>query len=73
MKNNDLNKMLSQAEHTLKVRINQSDEGRREVTALLGETENLNNVNRRLEDDLEFCRKHLETLALINQDIVSHL
>ena len=73
MKNNDLNKMLSQAEHTLKVRINQSDEGRREVTALLGETENLNNVNRRLEDDLEFCRKHLETLALINQDIASHL
>ena len=73
MKNNDLTKMLSQAEHTLKVRINQSEEGRREVAALSGETENLNNVNRRLEDDLEFCRKHLETLALINQDIVSHL
>ena len=73
MKNNDLAKMLNQAEHTLKVRINQSEEGRREVVALSGETENLNNVNRRLEDDLEFCRKHLETLALLNQDIVSHL
>ena len=59
MKNNDTIKLISQAEHTLKVRINQSEEGRREVAALTAETENLNAVNRRLEDDLEFCRKHL--------------
>ena len=37
------------------------------------ETHNLDNINRRLEDDLKFCRKHLETLALINQDIVLNL
>ena len=43
------------------------------MAALTAETENLNAVNRRLEDDLEFCRKHLENLALINQDIVGHL
>ena len=73
MKNNDTIKLISQADHTLKVRINQSEEGRREVAALTAQTENLNAVNRRLEDDLEFCRKHLQNLALINQDIVGHL
>ena len=31
MKNNDLVKLIGQAEHTLKVRISQSEEGRREV------------------------------------------
>ena len=73
MKNNDTTKLLAQAEHTLKTRISQSEEGRKEVAALVAETQNLDNVNRRLEDDLEFCRKHLENLALINQDIVLNL
>jgi hypothetical protein len=30
-------------------------------------------VNSKLEDELEFCRKHLENIALINQDIVMQL
>ena len=34
MKNNDTVKLINQAEHTLKVRIGQSEEGRKEVAAL---------------------------------------
>ena len=33
----------------------------------------MNKVNVRLEDDLELCRKHLENLALMNNDLVINL
>lgn len=36
MKNNDTNKNISQAENLLRVRINQVEEGRKEVTTLQG-------------------------------------
>jgi hypothetical protein len=36
MRNNDLAKGLSQAENTLRVRINQVDEGNKEVSGLIG-------------------------------------
>lgn len=73
MKNNDLAKNISQAENVLRVRVNQVDEGRREVATLQGENQGLNKVNLRLEDDLELCRKHLENLALLNNDLVINL
>jgi hypothetical protein len=73
MKNNDLAKNIGQAENVLRVRINQVDEGRKEVATLQGENEGLNKVNARLEDDLELCRKHLENLALMNNDLVINL
>lgn len=66
MKNNDTVKVLGQAENTLRVRNHQVDEGRKEIAALNEENENLSNGNRRAQDDLEFCRKHLENLAHIN-------
>lgn len=43
------------------------------IDSLNGENEKISATNRKLEDDLEFCRKHLENLALINQDIVIKL
>lgn len=66
MKNNDTTKVLGQAENTLRVRNHQVDEGRKEIAALNEENEHLSNGNRRAQDDLEFCRKHLENLAHIN-------
>ncbi len=37
MKNNDLAKNIGQAENVLRVRVNQVDEGRKEVAMLQGE------------------------------------
>ena len=48
MKNNDLVKMLGQAENTLKVRINQIEEGKGEIAALRAENGSLDEVNNRL-------------------------
>lgn len=73
MRNNETTKLLGQAENTLRIRVNQVDEGRREVAALNEENENLGRANQRAGDDLEFCRKHLDTLALINSEILMKL
>jgi len=36
MRNNDLTKMLNQAENTYRLRINQVDEGKKEIAGLAG-------------------------------------
>ena len=41
MKNNDTTKQLAQAENILRVRVNQVEEGRKEVSALIGENDQL--------------------------------
>ena len=70
MRNNDLTKVLNQAENTHRLRINQVDEGRKEVTGLAGENQKLGKLNGNLRDDIEYCRKHLENLSLLNSDVV---
>ena len=73
MKNNDLTKMLAQAENINRVRASEIGEGRGVIESLNAENDKISATNRKLDDDLEFCRKHLENLALINQDIVIKL
>lgn len=48
MKNNETTKQIAQAENIQRVRINQVEEGRREVAKLHGENEGLNKVNSQL-------------------------
>ena len=52
MKNNDLVKQVKQAEHILGVRINQGEEGRKEIHSLNEENVNLEKINDQLELDL---------------------
>ncbi|MCB0370821.1 MAG: hypothetical protein KDD45_15715 [Bdellovibrionales bacterium] len=59
MRNNDLAKALNQAENTLRLRVNQVDEGNKEVAGLASENEKLAKLNGNLRDDIEYCRKHL--------------
>lgn len=69
MRNNDLSKALNQAENTHRLRINQVDEGNKEVTGLSAENDKLSKLNGTLREDIEYCRKHLENLALLNSDV----
>lgn len=69
MRNNDLTKAVSHAENTLRLRVNQVDEGNKEVSGLASENEKLGNLNGNLRDDIEYCRKHLENLSLLNSDV----
>ena len=48
MRNNDLNKYIKQAENTLKVRMNQVEEGRGEIAALKAENDSLDRINSQL-------------------------
>lgn len=69
MRNNDLTKVLNQAENTLRLRVNQVDEGNKEIAGLAGENGKLGNVNGGLREDIEYCRRHLENLSLLNSDV----
>jgi hypothetical protein len=41
------------------LRINQVDEGNKEVAGLRGENDKLAKLNNSLKDDIEYCRRHL--------------
>jgi chromosome segregation ATPase len=59
MRNNDLTKVLNQAENTYRLRINQVDEGNKEISGLAGENDKLGSMNGNLREDIEYCRRHL--------------
>lgn len=59
MRNNDLAKALNQAENTHRLRVNQVDEGNKEVAGLAAENDKLGKLNGSLREDIEYCRKHL--------------
>lgn len=69
MRNNDLAKVLHQAENTHRLRINQVDEGNKEVSGLAAENDKLSKLNGSLKEDIQYCRKHLENLSLLNSDV----
>ena len=69
MRNNDLQKTLNQAENTHRLRVNQVDEGNKEVAGLAGENEKLGQLNGGLRENIEYCLKHLENLSLLNSDV----
>ena len=69
MKNNDLVKQSKQAEHILGVRMNQGEEGRKEIHCLNEENVNLEKINDQLELDLEACRRHLDNLNMLNNQV----
>lgn len=69
MRNNDLTKTLNQAENTLRLRVNQVDEGNKELAGLTAENEKLGSMNSGLREDIEYCRRHLENLSLLNSDV----
>lgn len=69
MRNNDLTKALNQAENTLRLRVNQVDEGNKELSGLTAENGKLGGLNGSLREDIEYCRKHLENLSLLNSDV----
>lgn len=48
MKNNDLVKQIKQSEHILGVRMNQGEEGVKEIRNLAEENENLEKINDQL-------------------------
>ena len=73
MRNNDLTKALNQAENTHRLRVNQVDEGNKEVAGLAAENQKLGQLNGNLRDDIEYCRKHLENLSLLNSDVSNQL
>ena len=59
MKNNEMAKILGQAENTLRIRASQVEDGRWEAKAMKNENNNINEINNRLEEDIEFCKRHL--------------
>lgn len=73
MRNNDLQKTLNQADNTLRLRVNQVDEGNKEVAGLAGENDKLGKLNGGLRENIEYCLKHLENLSLLNSDLVVNL
>ena len=52
MKNNDLTKMLHQAENINRVRANEIEEGHGVVQSLNAENDKISMTNRKLDDDL---------------------
>jgi hypothetical protein len=52
MRNNDLTKTLNQAENTLRLRVNQVDEGNKELAGLTAENEKLGSMNSGLREDI---------------------
>lgn len=68
-KNNDLIKMVSQAEVTLRTRMGQVEQGNKEVAAMGSHNSLIQQSNEGLREDIEACRKHLENLALQNNDV----
>ena len=73
MRNNDLQKALNQAENTHRLRVNQVDEGNKEVAGLAAENEKLAKMNGGLRENIEYCLKHLENLSLLNSDVRMYL
>ena len=72
-KNNDLNKALNQAEGVLKTRICQVEDGRRQVEDLRNHNGEIDHTNDKLNEDMEFCRRHLESLSLLNGELLINL
>lgn len=72
MRNNDLAKALNQAENTHRLRVNQVDEGNKEVAGLAAENDKIGKLNGNLREDIEYCRKHLENLSLLNSEVIIH-
>lgn len=52
MRNNDLAKALHQAENTHRLRVNQVDEGNKEVAGLSAENDKLSKLNGTLREDI---------------------
>ena len=52
MRNNDLQKALNQAQNTHRLRVNQVDEGNKEVAGLAGENQKLANMNAGLRENI---------------------
>jgi hypothetical protein len=70
MRNNDLQKALNQADNTHRLRVNQVDEGNKEVSGLRAENDKLGQLNGGLRENIEYCLKNLENLSLLNSDVI---
>jgi predicted RNase H-like nuclease (RuvC/YqgF family) len=73
LSNNDAARVLNNCENALRVKQKQVQDGQREVSELSAEVNNIERTNARLDEEVEFCRRHLENLGLLNSDLVMRL